>query len=107
MNEGEVLVVGYLPGQGSGWPVAAQYPPDVAVLRASIADLPAIAQQAQLVIIRQPDGATERVGDERVLDELDEGARLFVSAWLRRSRPKTDRRGEGLAWDAPGFDAPG
>ncbi len=47
------------------------------------------------------------VGDVRVLDELDEGARLFVRAWQERPLSKSDRRGEGLSWDAPGFEPPG
>lgn len=31
--------------------------------------------------------------------------RVFVAAWAMRRRPKT-RRGDGLSWDTPGFDAP-
>lgn len=31
--------------------------------------------------------------------------RAFVAAWAMRRRPKI-RRGDGLSWDAPGFDAP-
>jgi hypothetical protein len=37
--------------------------------------------------------------------ELSEGERLFVRAWLGRA-PK-QRRGDGSAWDAPGYTPPG
>jgi hypothetical protein len=44
---------------------------------------------------------------EEILESLDEGESLFVSAWLARLRqaPKR-RRGEGLDWDDPGFEPP-
>jgi hypothetical protein len=42
-----------------------------------------------------------------IIDALDDGERLFVEGWLaRRSATKTDRPGEGLAWDAPGMTPP-
>lgn len=37
---------------------------------------------------------------------LNEQELLFVKGWQLSKQPK-QRRGEGLAWDAPGFDAPG
>ncbi len=36
---------------------------------------------------------------------LTDTERLFVDAWVVGRQPKT-RRGEGLAWDAPGFQPP-
>ena len=53
-----------------------------------------------------PTVARRSLGDESVLDELDEGAQLFVRAWRERPLSKPDRRGEGLSWDAPGFEPP-
>jgi hypothetical protein len=42
-----------------------------------------------------------------IIDALDDGERLFVEGWLaRHSATKTDRPGEGLAWDAPGMTPP-
>lgn len=103
----EVLVVGYSPGdEPSPWPVLAQVPPLVTILRASIEDVPVIATRARLTIGRRSIGVTEQVGDERVLDELDDGARLYVSAWLESPALKASRPGDGLAWDAPGFEPP-
>jgi hypothetical protein len=40
-----------------------------------------------------------------VLARLDDPERLFAAAWNERRRPKR-RAGDGLPWDAPGFDAP-
>lgn len=37
--------------------------------------------------------------------ELDDTERLFVDAWKYRARGKK-RVGEGLTWDAPGFQPP-
>jgi hypothetical protein len=40
------------------------------------------------------------------LDDPTEAERLFVEAWLSRRAGKR-RRGDGLPWDAPGFQPPG
>jgi hypothetical protein len=108
MSSGEVLVVGG--GQASRelgrWPVIARVDPDVVVVRADLAKVPEIARYAKLVIGRSPDGSARVLGDERVLDELQEGSRLFVEAWRKRPLAKPERPGEGLSWDSPGFEAP-
>lgn len=42
-----------------------------------------------------------------VASGLDEGEALFASAWSSRMRQETKTRpGEGLSWDAPGFQPP-
>ena len=42
-----------------------------------------------------------------ILEGLDETEALFVQAWSRREgESKTQRRGEGLDWDADGFEPP-
>jgi hypothetical protein len=38
--------------------------------------------------------------------DLTSAERIFASAWQARQQPKT-RTGEGLPWDAPGFEPPG
>jgi hypothetical protein len=108
MPGSEVLLVGYAAELAAlrRWPVAAQVDPDVVVVRADVDDLEEIAPHARLAMGRLPDGAVKMVGDERVLDDLDEGARLFVRAWQERPLRKAERRGEGLSWDAPGFEPP-
>ena len=42
-----------------------------------------------------------------VTEKLDEGESLFVTAWISRMKegPK-NRSGDGLNWDAPGFEPP-
>jgi len=42
---------------------------------------------------------------EGLRDDLSDGERLFVDAWRERARGKS-RTGDGMSWDAPGFDAP-
>jgi hypothetical protein len=88
------------------WPVIASAPPLVFVLRATEADLPAISRAAQLVIVRREGGDPELYGDRSVLDDLDAGARLFVEAWMTAPLAKGARPGDGLAWDAEGFEPP-
>jgi hypothetical protein len=42
-----------------------------------------------------------------VAETLDETERLFAAAWASRmTGPSPQRRGEGLAWDTPGFLPP-
>jgi hypothetical protein len=108
MTVAEVLAVGYEAPEGiPGWPVLAEVPPLLTVLRAGPEDLRTIARHARLAIGRRPDGEAERVGDETVVEELDDAARLFLEAWLERPVEKSERPGEGLPWDAPGFEPPG
>src|SRR5262249_24239376 len=103
----EVLVVGYgSEGEPSRWPVVARVSPYVAVLRASPEELAEIARHVRLAMARLPNGDVAVLGNRGGLDELDEGARLYVRAWRERSLDKPDRPGEGLAWDHPGFQPP-
>jgi hypothetical protein len=41
-----------------------------------------------------------------VLAAFDQVTRACAAGWNERHRP-TERRGEGLPWDAPGFEPPG
>lgn len=42
-----------------------------------------------------------------LVERLDEGEALFVTAWVTRmTGPEKRRRGEGLPWDASGFEPP-
>jgi hypothetical protein len=107
MSSGEVLVAGELrAAELDRWPVIARVDPDVVVVRAELADLSEIVRHAKLAIGRSHDGSTRVLGDERVIEELDEGARLFIAAWRERPLSKPDRLGEGKSWDSPGFEAP-
>lgn len=105
VTQGEILVVG---GErvAERWPVVSTVEPDVVVVRAPVEDLPEIARGARLVMARRADGEILTVGDESLLDDLPEGARLFISAWRARRIGKPDRVGEGQSWDAAGFEPP-
>lgn len=107
MTGGEVLVVDYAPeASASAWPISMSVPPRVVVLAAGPDALPDIARLARFAMARTSAGVVEALGDETVLDELDEGARVFVEAWRTRPLEKPDRPGEGLPWDASGFEPP-
>jgi len=41
----------------------------------------------------------------KALEQFDVVTRAFAAGWNERRRPK-ERRGEGLSWDSPGFEAP-
>jgi len=103
----EVLVVDYEPVPGTArYPVIATASPRVQVLRASSADLATIASRARLAMAGATDGRIEKAGDDEVLGELDDGARLFVEAWMTPPRDDRERPGDGQPWDAPGFQPP-
>lgn len=51
---------------------------------------------------------TSGAPDADTLDTLDAGDRLFAEAWgLQAGMAAKQRPGEGLDWNAEGFDAPG
>jgi hypothetical protein len=61
--------------------------------------------------LRSVPGVTRVVVDPAhaaTIGGLDAGEALFAEAWASRrtSPPKGARRGEGVDWDAPGFQAP-
>lgn len=43
--------------------------------------------------------------DEETSRDLTQAERLFAAAWAAGRQPRV-RAGDGLAWDAPGFDPP-
>jgi len=43
---------------------------------------------------------------ETTLLQLDPTERLFAEAWAESRRSKSDRVGDGLPWDAEGFEPP-
>jgi hypothetical protein len=103
----EILVIDFKPDvDAPSWPVTSSAPPRVTVLQAPRNDLETIAGASRLALARDDDGAVLESGDLGVLDELDAGARLFVDAWRSQPRSKPDRPGDGLPWDAKGFEPP-
>jgi hypothetical protein len=106
MGTGEVLVVGHDSATLDRWPVLARLPPHIAVLRADPGELAEIARHARLAMARSPEGGITALGDDSVLANLDHSGRLFVDAWRGRAADKPGRIGEGLPWDATGFQPP-
>lgn len=73
--------------------------PRIAVVQGSRAALDAFLDTAELISIDE--SMLGRVAD------LQAGERLFVKAWSRnRETPVVSRPGDGLLWDATGFDPP-
>lgn len=103
----DVLAVGLQVGSEtpSHWRVLQRVRHEIVVLEVDEDDVPVIAAQALLVLRRTSEGAVDVLGDEHVLDALDAGSRLFVRGWRSGSKEK-DRLGDGLPWDAEGFQGP-
>lgn len=89
----------------------------------TLAQLRAVANVTQVfpprlaLVQAGPDARTRIARIQGVLHVLDDPARklpadltpverTFAAAWQARQQPKT-RAGEGLPWDAPGFEPPG
>lgn len=103
----EVLVVDPDSEWSARLRVVATAPPRVVVFEMDPRVLDEVLGHATSVaIVRRPDGTTELHGDARVIDELDDGARLFVEAWRASRTAKRDRPGEGRSWDSPDFEPP-
>ena len=109
MQDAEVLLVGADSSstESAQGRIVSRAGPDVVVIRAGLDEFPRIAKGARFAIARSADGETRTLGDEKSLDSLDAGARLFVDAWRHGRSTKPERKGEGLPWDAPGFEPPG
>lgn len=105
VTQGEILVVD---GEHvvERWPVVSIVDPHIVVVSAPMEEIPEIARSARLVMARRPDGEIVITGDESALEDLSEGARLYVSAWRERRTDKPGRVGEGQPWDAAGFEPP-
>jgi hypothetical protein len=102
----EILFVDLDPDALGQLTVVGTVPPRVTVVRTKTHALDELVGNARLAIVRHEDGTTESLGDSTVVDELDSGARLFVEAWQAHKPATTDRPGDGLSWDSPGFTPP-
>ena len=102
----EILFVDIDPDLLGDLTVVGRVPPRVVVVRAEADTLDRVADSARLSIVRRDDGTTETYGDVGVVEELDSGARLFVDAWQAHKPAATERPGDGLPWDSPGFTPP-
>lgn len=67
--------------------------------------------ESELAELKQIPGVTDvstGTVPPEIANKLDEGEALFVAAWISRNtgEQKKQRPGEGLSWDAPGFEPP-
>jgi hypothetical protein len=74
-------------------------PPRLVIVAADEEGLKALESRPEVRAVFTADVPPE------TLEQFDESERLFAAGWNERRRPK-QRLGEGLPWDAPGFDAP-
>lgn len=103
----EILAIDFEPDPAtSAWPTVAEVTPRVVVIRAGAAELDRVGARSRLAFARRADGSHVTSGDLSVLDDLDDGTRLFVDGWLDRPLEKPGRPGEGASWDAAGFTPP-
>ena len=80
--------------------VVAAMPPRLFVVEIDETSAAALASWA---------GVAAVVTDPQVIDvtpPLTEGERLFAAGWATKGVKKGERAGEGLPWDAPGFEPP-
>lgn len=83
------------------YPVTHEASWRVLVIRHGGGDFGDLAAIPGAAVVSGADVASE------MLEGLDESEVLFVQAWsLRRGSSKNRRRGEGLDWDAEGFEPP-
>ena len=84
-------------------------PPPGQILQSLPPRLAIVATDAEGIrtLERSPDISAVYAEDvpEEALEQFDQVSRAFATGWNERRRPKV-RRGEGLPWDAPGFDPP-
>jgi hypothetical protein len=79
--------------------VVQRFPPRLAIVAADETGIDALRASASVSAVFDGEVPPE------ALDRLDQMGRVFASGWNERQGPKR-RRGEGLPWDTPGFDAP-
>lgn len=85
-----------------GFPIVHAVSPRVFVIESS-ADGSSAAVEALPGVAAVSEGGVA----SEILEGLDETEALFVAAWSRRrGESKKQRRGEGLDWDAVGFEPP-
>jgi hypothetical protein len=75
--------------------------------RVFVVETPADASSTDIAALPGVAAVSEGGVASEILEGLDETEALFVAAWSRRrGESKKQRRGEGLDWDAAGFEPP-
>ncbi|HEX5746849.1 MAG TPA: hypothetical protein VFZ09_11450 [Archangium sp.] len=79
--------------------VTQRLPPRLAIVRGTPGQLEALREQPGVAALCEGPVPPE------VLEQLGPTEQLFAKAWETGRQPKS-RPGEGLPWDAPGFQPP-
>jgi hypothetical protein len=82
-----------------GMQVLQRLPPLLAIVAADAEGVRALEANPSVAAVFADDVPPE------ALAGFDQATRAFAAGWNERRRPK-ERPGEGLSWDAPGFEAP-
>ena len=109
IDDGELLVIVSSEPTGRGVEVLPERFPIVHAVssRVFVIALPADGRSAELAALPGIASVSRSGPDSEILDGLDEMETLFVRAWSRRKEEfGARRRGEGLDWDANGFEPP-
>jgi len=80
--------------------VTQRLPPRLAIVRGQTSELEALRNLPGVIAV------SEGPIPESALQLLNPTERVFAEAWGVGRQPKTARPGEGLAWDAEGFQPP-
>jgi hypothetical protein len=80
--------------------VTQRLPPRLLIVHGTDEDLRTIRN------LRGVLGVFENSVPMAVLQELQSTERTFAEAWIAGRKPKLHRRGEGLPWDAEGYQPP-
>ena len=107
-DRAELLLVAYEHGSGSlieatlragGLKILSRLPPRIFVVAGGSPEV--VEETVRLLDVEALAGDTVELPAD-----LSETEHLFVTAWLASRRTTRLRRGDGLAWDAPGFTPP-
>ena len=79
--------------------VVQRFPPRLAIVAADQTGIETLRESAAVSAVFPGEVPPE------ALEQFDLPARVFAAGWNERHRPK-HRRGDGLPWDTPGFEAP-
>jgi hypothetical protein len=80
--------------------VTQRLPPRLAIVRGEGNQLEALRKLPGILAVCE-----DAVADS-ILQQLNSAERIFAEAWVAGRQPKATRPGEGLPWDAPGFQPP-
>jgi len=86
--------------------VTHMFGPRVVVVSDERDPAPTLASIPGVRRVYADDVAAEQLESDEAFTELDREETLAIRAWLYRQQPEKHRPGEGLAWDAEGYEPP-